>query len=200
MVWAITPLVLSGCGGRPSRVEMQTLDPAANAAAAIKQYDTDGDGALSKVELAKCPGILKAIELYDKNADGKVSKDEIANRIQTWIDDKTASLSLSCLVTIDGKNLDGGTIELIPEEFFGESLHPASGEISQGVALLAIDPSLLPPDQADLRGVHPGVYKVKITHPSIKIPAKYNDQTTIGQEVAQDNPDLEMMEFKITSR
>lgn len=196
----VVPLFLAACLYRPPRVEMEGLNPSGISAAAIQQYDRDGDGALSKAELAECPGMLKAIELYDRNSDGKVTGGEIADRINLWQEHKTASMSVSCGVNLNGKPLDGGTVEFVPEEFFGDALHSASGEIQGGFAIVSVDPSLLPPDQADLLGVHPGVYKVKITHPTIKIPAKYNTETTLGQEVALDNPEMETMQFDLSSR
>jgi len=197
---AVMPLFLGACVYRPPRVEMEGLNPSAISAAAIEQYDGDGDGALSKAELAKCPGMLKAIDLYDLNGDGVVAAAEIADRINLWREHKTASMSVSCGVTLNGKPLDGGTVEFVPEEFFGDGLHPASGEIQGGYALVFVDPNLLPPDQADLQGVHPGIYQVKITHPTIKIPAKYNTETTLGQEVALDNPEMETLQFDLSSR
>jgi hypothetical protein len=88
----------------------------------------------------------------------------------------------------------------VPEECFGDSITPAAGEISGGGANVFIDPNLLPPEEANLLGVQPGIYKVKVTHPSIDIPAKYNTETTLGQEVAQDTPDYETMTFDLSSR
>ena len=196
----VMPLLLAACLYRPPRVEMEGLSSSAISAAAIQQYDQDGDGALSKAELAKCPGMLKAIELYDLNSDGNITAAEIADRINLWREHKTASMSVSCGVKLNGKPLDGGTVEFVPEEFFGDALHPASGEIQGGYAIVFVDPNLLPADQADLLGVHPGVYKVKVTHPTIKIPAKYNTETTLGQEVALDNPEMETMQFDLSGR
>lgn len=34
--------------------------------------------------------------------------------------------------------------------------------------------------------VQPGIYWIKITHPSIKIPAKYNTDSTLVIEIAKD--------------
>ena len=46
----------------------------------------------------------------------------------------------------------------------------------------------MPPQLANLsvEGVTGGTFKVKVTHPSKKIPAKYNTETTLGEEVAFD--------------
>jgi hypothetical protein len=196
----VMPLFLVACLYRPPRVEMKGLNPSSHGSAAVQQYDQDGNGTLSKVELAQCPGILKAIDLYDLNKDGEVTSSEIADRINLWKEHKTASMTVSCSVMLNGRQLDGGKVEFAPEEFFGGKLHPASGEIQGGYAMVFVDPSLLPPDQADLQGVHPGVYKVKITHPTIQIPAKYNTETTLGQEVALDNPDMEALQFDLSTR
>jgi hypothetical protein len=36
--------------------------------------------------------------------------------------------------------------------------------------------------------VHYGTFKVRITHPSIQIPAKYNTETELGYETEVGNP------------
>ena len=43
----------------------------------------------------------------------------------------------------------------------------------------------------ELVGVSPGFYRVQITKSGEKIPAKYNTETTLGQEVARDAKNIE---------
>ena len=192
--------VTLGCGGQPSPVQPPDIVAQTAAAAALEQYDADKDGALADMELEQCPGILRAIRLYDLDNDGRVSGDEIANRIRVWREIKLGLMSMICVVTMDGRPLNEAQVKLIPEKFLGNNIKTATGTMENGTAILAIADADLPPDQQGLVGVHIGVYKVEITHPSQSIPTKYNTETMLGFEVAQDNPELQNLVFNISSR
>ena len=72
-----------GCSRRPGRIHPPGIAAGA-AAAAMKQYDTDGDGKVAGEELDKAPSLKSAIENLDTNGDGAVSGDEVAERIAEW--------------------------------------------------------------------------------------------------------------------
>ena len=76
-------------------------------------------------------------------------------------------------------------------------MKPASGVSRIDGAILKIDPDLLPADQRTLRGVQPGLYKVRITHKSVTIPPRYNTATNLGQEII---PGTTGGTYKLTSR
>jgi hypothetical protein len=173
-------IITAGCGGL-STVEPPDVDADEAAAAAIAEYDSDGDEFLSAEELSKLPALKLAS--CDTDSDKKVSADEIAARIRQWSEGETGILSFYCNVTLDGAVLEGAEVTLDPEAFLGDAVKPAKGTMRSDGAILKIDPKLLPADQQLLRGVQPGLYKVRITHPTKKIPARYNTQTTLGQEV-----------------
>ena len=46
----------------------------------------------------------------------------------------------------------------------------------------------LPPQfvERNIRGVQGGVYRIKVTHAQGKIPGRYNDESTLGEEIATD--------------
>ncbi|MCA9269532.1 MAG: hypothetical protein KDA41_13720, partial [Planctomycetales bacterium] len=58
---------------------------------------------------------------------------------------------------------------------------------AQGMAVMAIDQAKLPSHLKGIYGMQSGFYKVEITHPTTKIPAKYNTETVLGHEVAADS-------------
>jgi hypothetical protein len=164
-----------------------SIDPAAAAREALAAYDADGDGTLSREELKKCPGLLSSLSRFDANGDGRISAEEIAARIRTWQGHKVGLMRFSCKVTAGGRPLAGATVRLVGEKFLGDALKPASGLTqANGVANVTVSPEDLPADCQGLSGVFPGVYRVEVTHPSRTIPAKYNTQTVLGQEVALD--------------
>jgi hypothetical protein len=191
---AVLAMFLCGCGGL-STVEPPDVDASAAGAAAIVTYDKDADGYLSEEELMGLPALTLASA--DKDKDGKVSADEIAERIRLWSDGETGLMTFYCNVTLDGRVLEGAEVKLDPEPFLGDAVKPASGVMRSDGAILKIDPELLPEDLKMMRGVQPGLYKVRITHPSAKIPARYNTETTLGQEVV---PGTTGGTYKLTSR
>jgi hypothetical protein len=192
--FAVLAMFLSGCGGL-STVEPPDVDAGAAGAAAIERYDKDADAFLSEEELQALPALTLATA--DKDKDGKVSADEIAERIRLWSDGETGLMTFYCNVTLDGRILEGAEVKLDPEPFLGDAVKPASGVMRSDGAILKIDPELLPEDLKMMRGVQPGLYKVRITHPSAKIPARYNTETTLGQEVV---PGTTGGTYKLTSR
>lgn len=175
----MTILALSGCwSSTPSRVMPQAIDSGA-AQKAIELYDANKDGVLDAGELEKAPGLKAAIKQVDKNNDGKISADEIDARINDWKESKLGRTVMSCIVTHNGKPLDGATVNFVPESFLGGELKTGTGTTDAG-GVANITQSSDPP------GMSPGFYRVEITKAGEKIPAKYNTQTTLGQEVAAD--------------
>jgi hypothetical protein len=165
------------------------IDPSSASRQAIEQYDKNGDANLSDQELAAVPGIAKYKSLYDQDGDGQVSQDEIAQRIRLWSEQKLAYRALNVNVTVDGRPIEGATVEFIPEEYLGPNVKPATGTTDyNGQAGLAVAKGDLPPDLAKLPMalVTGGTYKVRITHPTIDLPARFNTNTTLGEEVASD--------------
>lgn len=202
---------LVGCSNAPSRVTAPGISGSA-AADAIAKYDKNGDGALDDEELKAVPALSKdygtgdasvagAKSRFDKNSDGNITADEISARINEWVDSKVGLLQFSLQVTLDGRPLEGATVTLVPEEFLGTSIKTASGVTdSTGRANTAIAAEDLQANETGLSGMRVGVYKVQITHPSTNIPAKYNTETTIGVEVAQDDPESGRLVLPIKSR
>jgi hypothetical protein len=171
---------LSGCGaGSPPRVYADRPDSHA-AERAIELYDVNKDGYLDAKELEKVPGLKAAMQQVDADRDGKISSAEINARIRSWADSKLGRMGVSCIVTRHGQPLRGATIKFVPETFLGGDLKPAEGTTdSNGIArLVTTAPGL------SVRGVCPGFYRVEITKSGESIPAQYNSETQLGQEIA----------------
>jgi hypothetical protein len=183
MVLAAAFMVASGCGySGPPRTYPDRPDPRAGENA-IKLYDTDKDGFLDAKELEQVPGLKAAIKQVDLDKDGKISAAEISARIQAWAAFNVGRLSVSCRITHNGVPLTGATVKLVPEKFLGEQLQTAEGTTdSHGVAAMKT---------AGQRGVCPGFYRVEITKAGEAIPAKYNTETRLGQEAANDAAGVE---------
>ena len=127
----------------------------------------------------------------DTNGDKAVTADEVTARVNAWKEMRTAMTSVHCRVTLDGEPLAGAKIVFEPEAFLGDDIKAAVGETNvYGDAAPAV-----PPEQRGAPnlpgGAHLGLYKVrisKIVNGKETVPARYNSQTILGQEVSYDDP------------
>lgn len=114
----------------------------------------------------------------------------VSDRVKAWQDSKIGLMSVSCKVTRNGQPLTGAEVQFLPEKFLGDAMKIGKGTTNQnGTATLTVpkEPgSDLPP------GVAPGIYRVEITKAGDNIPARYNSATILGQEISNDNRDLQM--------
>jgi hypothetical protein len=165
----------AGCGGRaPSRVPMPTFAGDA-AEKAIELFDANKDGVLDAAELAKSPGLKAAFPTSDK-----VSAADIRARIDHWKELKVARFTIMVRVLRKGRPLSGATVTFVPESFLGNGIQRATGTTdNRGAAVMSV-----PVGGANkIAGVAPGFYRVEITKDGEDIPAIYNRETTLGEEV-----------------
>ena len=182
-------LGLIGCSRGPSRVKPPDINPESAASEAIRLYDTNSDGALDETELAKCPAILMDAKTYDVDSNGKITQEEIAARIAGLRKNRVGLTGLSCHVKLNGLPLKNATVDFDPEPYLGTDIKSAHGITDDtGVAEMAIRPEELAQDQQDLKAIHYGTYKVRVTHSKVKIPARYNTETTLGYETRIGDP------------
>jgi hypothetical protein len=183
--------------------------PAINASRAgsqaMEQYDTNGDDVVSGAELDKAPALKAALARLDTNSDGGVSADEVTARVEAWQAMRTGLASVRCHVTLDGQPLVGAEVVFEPEEFLGEEIKTAAGKTNQfGDAAPTIPPEERP-DPTLPGGAHFGLYRVrisKVTNGRELIPARYNKESILGQEVSYDDPGMinNNMGFALKSR
>jgi hypothetical protein len=187
-------LAIVGCSSGPGAVDVPEVDPEAAAEKAINAYDANGDGALGPDELAKCPGILSKLTAYDTDKNGAVDQAEIARRIGELFKHNPGATQLNCAVAYRGRPLADAEVVFEPEEYLGEELQAARGVTdAAGVAAMGIPPEFLPEHLHRLKALHYGTFKVRITHPTIAIPARYNTATELGYETESGNPNVQFM-------
>jgi len=185
---ALATVAVAACSKTPSRVYPPGINPNAGDDA-IKQYDANGDGKIAGEELDKAAGLKGALKNLDTNGDGAVTADEIYARIKAWEESKLGRSSQQVTVSHNGQALGGATVKMIPEKFLGNEVQPASGVTDEhGVAMLNIPPEA---DPEGIGGMQVGLYRIEITKPGEDIPAKYNTQTELGVEIAQDMAEAE---------
>jgi hypothetical protein len=174
-----------GSGGQPS------ISPSGSGKLAMEQYDTNHDGKVAGDELEKAPSLKAALARLDTDGDGSVSADEVAARVNAWKGMQTGMTSFNCRVTLDGQPLPGAKVTLEPEAFLGEEIKAAYGTTDAGGNSAPTIPREQRPDPRAASGVHFGLYKIRISklvNGKETIPARYNTETIIGQEVSYDDP------------
>jgi hypothetical protein len=182
-------LGLLGCSGSPSAFEAPGVDVASAAERAMELYDADKDGTLNEPELAKCPGLLLKRAGYAADGDSALQQAEIEAGLGKLFKHGTGGTQLNCLVLYKGRPLAGAEVVLDPEPYLGEEVQTAKGTTNgSGATQLGIPSEYLPSHLERLKAVHYGTFKVRITHPTIAIPAKYNTETELGYETEPGNP------------
>lgn len=175
-----------GCSGRPPRLKQQTLNPAAAAAAAMSEYDSDANGAIDKAELDQSPPLKSALSQFDKDGDGAISQAEIESRLNSWIENKSALFPIPCTVLKRGQPVAGATVIFEPESFLGDSFVRVTGRTgTDGMAELSVEEGPF----TGLPGIPNGLYRIRISQivdERERIPEKYNENTTLGQEISDD--------------
>jgi hypothetical protein len=164
------------------RMPIPAIDAKAAGAEAMKLFDANHDGKLSGDELSKCPGVKAAVNEIDPSGKGEITAETIAARTKAWQDTKLARMTVACKVLHNGKPLAGATVKFVPEKFLGMNMQTATGKTDRaGNAMLSV-----PTTGREPPGVAPGFYRVEITKEGEQIPAEYNTDTILGQEIARD--------------
>ena len=202
---AAVALTASGCSRGPAAVRQPAIDAAAAGRDALARYDTDGNGVIAGAELDAAPPLKVALVRLDTDKDGGVSAAEVTERVRAWKEMRTGLASVRCHVTLDGKPLAGARLVLEPEPFLGTYVRPASGETNP---FGDVSPSVAAEDLPDPSlpgGVHFGLYRVQISKQidgRETLPARYNSETILGQEISYDDPGMAAndIRFKLESR
>ena len=186
------------CSRFPSAPDSPDVSAGRAGREAINQYDGNGDDALDAEEVKQSPALAIAFERIDSDRDGKLTDDEISARIKSWLKSGTTLMAGTTLVTLDGQVLEGATVTFEPEEFLGPAYQPCSG-VSDQSGQAAIEGPL-----EDYPGIYLGFYRIRVSKQVSgreTIPARYNSQTELGYEVADDLPDIHsLIEFHLKSR
>lgn len=162
-------LLTPGCwNSRPARVRPPDVDPDAAAHRVLEQYDQDGSGRLSEIELRACPVIHQHRLQYDGNGDGEIAQDEIAAYFRKLFGTNIGLLPVACFVRYNGRPLASAHVRFIPEECFAGVIQEAETTTdSDGIGNLSIASENLPDGLRNRRLMQVGLYRVEIEHSSL---------------------------------
>jgi hypothetical protein len=182
--WLLVGVVFGvvACSGR--RVPVPAIPAEQAGQEALAQYDINKDGFLDKDELKHCPALASSLKALDKNRDGRLSGSEKRERISSYQTNRIGLAALAVKITLDGKPLAGATVTLVPEKFLGGAIKPAAGVTdTRGVANVATEGVEVP-------GVACGMFRIQVSKKDTggreTLPARYNQNTTLGVEVGPD--------------
>jgi hypothetical protein len=172
--------LLASCSFASRAVKVPDLNPSGAAAAAIKQYDANGDQTLSKDEIEKS---ALTLELWDADKSGGISQDEIEARLQRYVERGVGMTDVPCYVFLGNAPLQGAEVVFEPEEFLGGAIPPASGTTNEsGSTMMSVADEFQP--DPPLQAVKVGLYHVRITHPDVTIRPEFNTDTKLSYEVS----------------
>jgi hypothetical protein len=191
---AVFAFAIASCSRGPSTVKQPAINASSAGSAAVEEFDKNGDAQLSGDELDHVSSLKSALARLDANSDKAVTADEISSRIKTWQGMRTGRISFSFTMTMDGAPMSGATVTFEPEQFLGSDIKAANATTnSAGRGGASIPPADGENPATALPGMQIGFYRIrvsKIVGGKETIPAKYNTQTTLGQEVAYDVPEI----------
>jgi hypothetical protein len=186
-------VALASCRFGNPAVRQPTIDASRAGTLAMEMYDKNGDGKVSGDELRNAPGLKAALPRLDTDGDGGVSADEVAARVNAWKAMQSGMTGVRMRFTLDGQPLADAKVTLEPEAFLGDEVKTAFGTTSQFGDVSPSIPKEERPDPSLPGGAHFGLYKVrvsKIINGKETIPARYNSETTLGQEISYDDPGM----------
>ena len=174
-------VILTGCPGGSAPIAAPKVDPADAAAAAMAEYDTNKDGKISNSE-AKLTALDPKLG-WDADGDGSISESEISDRLTTYEAMQPGIQSMTCRVIYRRQPLRDAEVVFEPEGFLGDSIETATGTTDvEGYAEMVAEEVVK--NDPTLRGIRASLYKVRITHPEVNLPAKYNDETVLFFELS----------------
>jgi hypothetical protein len=188
-----------GCNSGPTKIDIPSVDSQTAAAGALELADKNADGSIAKDEAGAVPSLNAEFAKYDSNKDGKIDQSEIESRINAWTAQGAKIVPVSFYVTMDGRPLEGAKVVLEPEPFMGDVLAKAESGVTASGACGPTVPQELLSKEVPV-GMFCGLYRIKVTHPDRQIPAKYNEQTELGIEVAPDYDFFNRKTFALSSK
>jgi hypothetical protein len=177
-------VTLSGCSGRPSRVEAPSWDPSGLTDNIFESLDKNADEKIDQEELAASPGLEAGAKLIDEDQDKALTRAELESRFKRYQALRVGVTSPSFVVTYRGRPVADATLDFIPEPWQDGAIESARGttDVSGRTS-----PAILDPPQP---GMRLGFYRVKVVAPNAKIPEKYaGEQSPLGANVSFGDPD-----------
>jgi hypothetical protein len=171
-------------------------DSAAIARAAVQRYDRNSNGTIEGSELTACPALKSALSQIDTNGDQRLSAEELRARVALYAGCASGLVRTVCVVRLDGAPLPGAVVTFTPEPSMAGPLRPATATTDGDGRChrFAVDGTTYP-------GLAAGLYTIAVHKEGVRIPARYNRETTLGREVVENPRAAEVrIELSLTAK
>jgi hypothetical protein len=184
---AIPLFALAGCGTGPAAIPAFDVDVEHVVQQLLVDCDVDKNGTISQSELAAQPAIADCL-LHCRRDGNEISREQLTKRLKAVFDHRSALVSVSCVVRHNGQPLPSAEVRFVPLPVLQDVLPTGMGVTdATGAVMISASPEELPREAPKVPGLMPpGLYLVEVTHPTAKIPEKYNRQTVLGKEVSSE--------------
>ena len=154
------------------------------------KYDTDKNGSLSQSEMAAHPPLEQCLSRCRRDQGDEISAQQLTKNLEAIFDPSEAPWSAPIAWS-------GATGSRYPARRCDSFRCPSCRNVlpigsgvtdSDGAAMISPPPrGTAQPKRRTFAGLMPpGLYLVEITHPTTKIPEKYNRKTVLGREVSSE--------------
>ena len=191
---SLMAVLIASCDYGPPAVTQPRINPTTAGRLAMEYYDTNGDGRIAGEELETAPSLKAALARLDTDSDGGVTAEEVAARIGTWKKMGVGLTSFRFQVLLNGSPLAGADVIFEPAPFLGDEIQAGTATTDESGLGIASVPKEQRPSPTTPPGMALGLYEVRITKSAggqEQIPARYNRETVLGQEVAFDVPEIQ---------
>jgi hypothetical protein len=181
-------IVTTGCTGGPAAIPPVDVNIDHVVQQLLVEYDADQNGGLSPGELAASPALAECLANCRRDPGEEITRERLTKKLRMIFDPRSALLSTTCVVRRNGQPLASAEVRFVPLPVLQDVLPTGTGVTDPfGAAMISAAPEELPSEAPKVPGLMPpGLYVVEITHPSTKIPEKYNRQTVLGKEISSE--------------
>lgn len=189
LIVTLVSVSILACRRGPTPIPATSINAKSAAAKALEMYDKDSNGTLSDAEMS--PGLRYAAKRADANDDGALDATELRAMVDAWNQKSIGLFTLRCNVKFNRRPLAGAEVTLVPDPFLEGQVEAADGVTDEfGDTYLSVPKEKRPVADAP-PGVQLGLYRVvvsKLKNGKESIPAKFNTESELGQEVSFDDP------------
>ncbi len=175
---ASIPIVLAGCSHQPTAVSIPEWAPTEFAEAILKKLDKNGNSMVDATELVEAPGLAFGTRFIDTDRNGQLSREELVERFSMYRQMRMGLTNRQFRVTYHGQPLVGAEVRMVPDFFLTDLVEIATGTTDETGTVQPTVPS------EQLTGMRVGYYRVEVTSPHVKLPAKFNTASSVGIEVS----------------
>jgi hypothetical protein len=183
---SVALLSATGCGTGPAAIPPPDVDVDYVVETLLAEYDANKNGGLSRDELAAEPVLAECLSQCRRDQGDEISGEHLTKKLHAIFDPTCALVSARLVVTRNGQPLANASVRLVPLPVLQNALPVGTGVTDEyGTTLISASREDLPSEAPPLPGLMPpGLYLVEVTHPTTKIPEKYNRQTVFGRELS----------------